>query len=133
MVDRPLSSDDLLRLQKDGLALVLAVHSGIRRVARPMSSIADFDQMAAHVKEAGIDASFAEVVKRWPNKEGHLIGAAIGIMVDLADHLSSPERTDVMLEKARQRADKKQPPFEGWNGCSRRAATTISSKRVRRS
>lgn len=113
MVDKPLGANDLLRLQKDALDLVLAVHSGIRRVARPMASIADFDQMSAQVKESGLDDSFAEVLKRWPDQEGHLIGAAIGIMVDLADYLGSPDRTDATLEKAKRRAANKQTPFAG--------------------
>lgn len=111
MADRPLSSDELLGLQKDGLDLVLSVHAGIRSVARPMRSIADVDQMAAEINEKNLDKQFAEVVKRWPNRESHLIGCAIGIMVDLADHLGSPDQTDAMLQKAKRRAEKRQSPF----------------------
>ena len=111
MAERPLGSDELLSLQKDGLDLVLSVHAGIRRVARPMRSIADFDQIAAEIGESNLDEQFAEVIKRWPIREGQLIGCAIGIMVDLADHLGSSSKTDEMLREAKRRADKKQKPF----------------------
>lgn len=106
-----LSSDDLLRLQKEAVNLITVVAEGAR-MGKGMTSIGHFDQVEAAILESGREAEAAAIFARVGNDQ-LLAGVAIGFLLTIIDEVAGdPAITDQALQQVRQRLEQKQSPFE---------------------